>query len=174
MESGVLLGLHLGIYLTFDSDLVRIACGMIAWFGPGWITFYEGEKKQHYRQRKSGIETSTALRESCWETTRFGLEMFIELPGDSNRFLSALSGQKSGTGLREAAVHDIERGKKKQYTHHSFIQSLNFPLIQPHRLLPIHTPFPRALNRSLLIRKHHKLLLNFRFRIQNLIRFVHC
>lgn len=101
----VLLGLHLGIYLT--SDLVRIACGMIAWFGPGWITFYEEGKKQHYRQRKFGIETSTALRESCWETTRFGLEMFIELPGDSNRLLSALSGQKSGRGLRAAAIQQV-------------------------------------------------------------------
>lgn len=161
----VLLGLHLGIYLTFGSDLGRIACGMIAWLGPGWITFYEGEKKEDYRRRKSGIETSTALRESCWEITRFGLEMFIELPGDSNRLLSALSRQKSGRGLKAATVHDIERRKKTQYTHHLYIQSLNFPLIQPHRLLPIHTPFPRALNRSLLIRKHHKFPLNFRFRI---------
>lgn len=37
---------------------------MIAWFGPGWITFYEGEKKEDYRRRKFGIETSTALRET--------------------------------------------------------------------------------------------------------------
>lgn len=100
MEDG-----FLGIYLTFGSDLGRTACGMIAWFGPGWITFYEEGKKQHYRRRKFGIETSTALRESCWETTRFGLERCIELPGDSNRLLSALSGPKSGTGLRAAAVH---------------------------------------------------------------------
>lgn len=65
MEDGVLLGLHLGIYLTFGSDLGRAACGMIAWFGPGWITFYEEEeKKEDYRQRKFGIETSTALRET--------------------------------------------------------------------------------------------------------------
>lgn len=42
----VFIGLHLGIYLTFGSDLGRAACGMIAWFGPGWITFYEGEKKK--------------------------------------------------------------------------------------------------------------------------------
>lgn len=41
----VLLGLHLGIYLTFGSDLGRTACGMIAWFGPGWITFYEEGKE---------------------------------------------------------------------------------------------------------------------------------
>lgn len=61
MEDG-----FLGIYLTFGSDLGRIACGMIAWFGPGWITFYEEGKKQHYRQRNPGIETSTALRENCW------------------------------------------------------------------------------------------------------------
>lgn len=168
----VLLGLHLGIYLTFGSDLGRIACGMIAWFGPGWITFYEEGKKHHFRRRNPGIETSTALRESCWETTRFGLEMFIELPGDSNRLLSALSGQKSGRGLREAAVHKYTKKKENQYS--LFIQSLNFPRIQPHRLLPIHTPFPRALDRSLLIRKHHKILLNFRFRIQNLIGLVHC
>lgn len=60
----VLLGLHLGVYLTFGSDLGWTACGMIAWLGPGWITFYEEEKKEHYRQRKSGIETSTALRET--------------------------------------------------------------------------------------------------------------
>lgn len=60
----VLLGLHLGIYLTFGSDLGRTACGMIAWLGPGWITFYEEGKKDHFRRRKSGIETSTALRES--------------------------------------------------------------------------------------------------------------
>lgn len=159
----VLLGLHLGIYLTFGSDLGRIACGMIAWFGPGWITFYEEGKKHHFRRRNPGIETSTALRETFGEISKIGLERCIELPDDSNHFLSALSGQKSGTGSREAAIHSIR--KKKQYPHHSFIQSLNFPLIQPHRLLPIHTPFPRALNRSLLIRKHHKLPLNFRFRI---------
>lgn len=62
----VLLGLHLGIYfyLTFGSDLGRTACGMIAWFGPGWITFYEEEEKLHHRRRKSGIETSTVLRET--------------------------------------------------------------------------------------------------------------
>lgn len=113
MEEGVLLGLHLGIYLTFGSDLGRTACGMIAWFGPGWIAFYEEGKKQHFRRRKSGIETSTALRESYWEITRFGPEMFIELPGDSNRLLSALSGQKSGRGLRAVAVHAIRRKKIK-------------------------------------------------------------
>lgn len=158
MESG-----FLGIYLTFGSDLGRTACGMIAWFGPGWITFYEEGEKQNFRRRKSGIETSTALRESYWEITRFGLEMFIELPGDSNRLLSALSGQKSGRGLRAAVIHSIRKRIKILYA--SFIQSLNFPLIQPHRLLAIHTPFPRPLNRSLLIRKHHKFPLNFRFRI---------
>lgn len=64
MESGVLLGLQLGIYLTFGSGLGRAACAMIAWFGPGWITFYEEGKKDHFRRRKSGIETSTALRET--------------------------------------------------------------------------------------------------------------
>lgn len=77
MEDG-----FLGIYLTFGSDLGWTACGMIAWFGPGWITFYEGEKKEHFRRRNPGIETSTALRESCWEIIKIGLEMFIELPGD--------------------------------------------------------------------------------------------
>lgn len=160
----VLLGLHLGIYPTFGSDLGWTACGMMAWFGPGWITFYEEGKKDHSRRRNPGIETSTASRESCWETTRFGLEMFIELPDNSNRFLSGLSGRKSGRGVRAAAIHGIKKKLKKTISA-SFIQSLNFPLIQPHRLLPIHTPFPRALNRSLLIRKHHKLPLNFRFRI---------
>lgn len=64
LEDGVWLGLHLGICLTFGSDLGWTACGMIAWFGPGWITLYEEEKKEHYRRRKSGIETSTALRET--------------------------------------------------------------------------------------------------------------
>lgn len=59
MEDG-----FLGIYLTFGSDLGWTVCGMIAWFGPGWITFYEEGKKHHFRRRKSGIETSTALRET--------------------------------------------------------------------------------------------------------------
>lgn len=45
------------------------------------------------------------LEGNFWEIIKFGLEMFIELPGDSNRLLSALSWQKSGRGLREAAVH---------------------------------------------------------------------
>lgn len=106
MEDGVLLGLHLGIYLTFGSDLGWTACGMIAWFGPFGVFFYEEEeKKDHYRQRKFGIETSTALRENCWEIIKIGLEMFIELPDNSNRFLSGLSRQKSGTGSRALAVH---------------------------------------------------------------------
>lgn len=52
LEDGVLLGLHLGIYLTFGSDFGRIACGMIAWFGPGWITFYKEGKKHHFRRWK--------------------------------------------------------------------------------------------------------------------------
>lgn len=68
----VLLGLHLGIYLTFGSDLGRIACGMIAWFGSGWITFYEEGKKHHFRRRNPGIETSTALRETFGRLQRLG------------------------------------------------------------------------------------------------------
>lgn len=36
---------------------------------------------------------------------KIGLERCIELPGDSDRLLSALSGPKSGTGLKAAAVH---------------------------------------------------------------------
>lgn len=67
-----MLGLHLGIYLTFGSDLGRIACGMIAWFGPGWITFYEEEKKQHFSRRNPGIETSTALGETFERFQRLG------------------------------------------------------------------------------------------------------
>lgn len=52
MEDGALLGLRLGIYLTFGSDLGRIACGMIAWFGPGWITFYEEGKKAPFSSQE--------------------------------------------------------------------------------------------------------------------------
>lgn len=63
-RAGFCLGLHLGIYLTFGSDFGRTACGMIAWFGPGWITSYEEGKKHHFRRRNPGIETSTALRET--------------------------------------------------------------------------------------------------------------
>lgn len=111
---------------------------MIAWFGPGWITFYEEGKKDHFRRRKPGIETSTALRESYWEITTFGLEMFIELPGDSNRFLSGLSEQKSGRGSRAAAVHSIRKNRKKKKNKN------NIRIIHTKPQFPSHTTPPSS------------------------------
>jgi len=41
-----LLGLHLGIYLTFGSDLGWTVCGMIAWFGPFGVFSMKKKKRR--------------------------------------------------------------------------------------------------------------------------------